>query len=80
MLGTIILLQNGVNKTDCQIKFMLIHMFNLIKSYSVNIIGVLTGKEKQQKQQHPSTITSNNANLLLFVSHAMGGLMMMMRM
>jgi len=54
------IITNGVNKLTAKLTCYVNHT-NLIKSYSVNIIGVLTGKEKQQKQQHPSTITSNNA-------------------
>lgn len=53
----------GVNKLTAKLTCYVNHT-NLIKWQSVNVIGVLAGKEKQQKQQqhyhHPLTITSNN--------------------
>ena len=58
------IITQGVNKLTAKLTCYFNHT-NLIKWYSVNVIGVLNGKEKQQKQQrhypHPSTITSNNA-------------------
>jgi predicted secreted protein with PEFG-CTERM motif len=61
--GNYRIITQGVNKLTAKLTCYVNHT-NLIKWYSVNVIGVLSGKEKQQKQQHynhPSTITSNNA-------------------
>lgn len=62
--GNYRVITQGVNKLTAKLTCYVNHT-NLIKWYSVNVIGVLNGKEKQQEQQHhyhhPSTITSDNA-------------------
>jgi predicted secreted protein with PEFG-CTERM motif len=64
------MITQGVNKLTAKLTCYVNHT-NLIKWYSVNIIGVLNGKEKQQKQQqhyhNPSTISSNNATTTPFL-------------
>jgi predicted secreted protein with PEFG-CTERM motif len=62
--GNYRIITQGVNKLTAKLTCYVNHT-NLIKWYSINVIGVLDRKEEQQKQQHhyhhPSTITSNNA-------------------